>query len=501
MKVLLLTLFVLIGTLLLIVKFAVIKTHVLVPREKTLSFGSYLREEDRHRSPERTSRRIQTVVGSSLETELNHLEWYTCQANTDSRMRKPRNSTWTRLPSDREIFLLSSGYFDDRYASDGRRKNFVRLLALFQGEQHGRKKLYCNFRERDLSVEAKASEIWIPFWNTDSHAETLHSYLISCPLPDAANPPDSITVSASKPCEHEASLGIKREGYYRFLQRGRHRPKKFCLCVKPLLFSRRDISSDLIEWIEIQRLFGAGKIVFYVYGVHDNVRQTLEYYQGQGLVQIVPWSLPHKPLSSASDISQYFRNDIWQKRRTEVLPYNHCFYENLYQFDFVVPIDIDEIIVPKTYNTWTELFSEMERRNPRALVTYGSFSVLNAYFFKSWGQMDGNLLNIERYTERSSNFSQPGYSVKSFVNTRVAVSLFNHYALTSLQPTQKLNAHLNSEEIQMNHYKMSCPTSISSQCDGNYLKYHQKDTSVLKHVDEIVQRVKVAKDNIETIDT
>ena len=152
--------------------------------------------------------------------------------------------------------------------------------------------------------------------------------------------------------------------------------------------------------------------------------------------------------------------------------------------------------MPKTFGTWTELFRELERRNPKALTTYGSFSVLNAYFFKSWGRSGDNLLNIERFTERSSNFSQPGYSVKSFVNTRVAVSLFNHYALTSLQPTQKLNAHLNVEEIQMNHYKMSCPESISSQCAENYLKYHEKDTSVLKYAGEVAKRVTIAKENI-----
>ena len=30
----------------------------------------------------------------------------------------------------------------------------------------------------------------------------------------------------------------------------------------------------------------------------------------------------------------------------EVLPYNHCLYDNLNRFNFIVPLDIDEIIFP-----------------------------------------------------------------------------------------------------------------------------------------------------------
>ena len=30
----------------------------------------------------------------------------------------------------------------------------------------------------------------------------------------------------------------------------------------------------------------------------------------------------------------------------EVLPYNHCLYDNLNRFHFIVPLDIDEIIFP-----------------------------------------------------------------------------------------------------------------------------------------------------------
>ena len=62
----------------------------------------------------------------------------------------------------------------------------------------------------------------------------------------------------------------------------------------------------------------------------------------------------------------------------------------------------------------------------------GSFAVQNTYFFHKWdlerhNQTFPSFLDLKH---RTAKFSPLGHSVKSFVNTRVARTVFNHYALS-----------------------------------------------------------------------
>ena len=58
-----------------------------------------------------------------------------------------------------------------------------------------------------------------------------------------------------------------------------------------------DISRQLVEWIEFNKLFGASKIVLYIYQVHTNISKVLRFYQSEGLVQIVHWPFPEFRMS------------------------------------------------------------------------------------------------------------------------------------------------------------------------------------------------------------
>jgi hypothetical protein len=79
---------------------------------------------------------------------------------------------------------------------------------------------------------------------------------------------------------------------------------------------------------------------------HLHKKTALWPSQNEGLVELRQWQLPGVLPNSPEERRQLFRKNIWQKRRIEVLPYNECFHDNMYNFRFVVPVDIDEIIVP-----------------------------------------------------------------------------------------------------------------------------------------------------------
>ena len=107
------------------------------------------------------------------------------------------------------------------------------------------------------------------------------------------------------------------------------------------------------------------------------------------------------------------------------MPYNECFYGNMYKYKFVLPIDIDEIIFPIKFDNWNDLMDYVFRMDKTAEKTVGSFSVRNAHFFKkydsseNYSTLNETLVTAET-TERSANYSRPGERVKSFVNTQVS---------------------------------------------------------------------------------
>jgi len=131
--------------------------------------------------------------------------------------------------------------------------------------------------------------------------------------------------------------------------------------------------------------------------------------------------LPNDP----AERKAFLRKKIWQKRRSEVLPYNECFYNAIYNYKFVLPVDIDELIFPLKFDTWNQLMDHVFEMDKTAEHKIGSFSVRNAQFFKrsnfsiDSGAFNGKLITVDS-VERTANLSKPGERVKSFVNTQVS---------------------------------------------------------------------------------
>ena len=158
------------------------------------------------------------------------------------------------------------------------------------------------------------------------------------------------------------------------------------------------------------------------------------------VVQVIPWALPGHLPNDAEQRWHYLQDETWQRRRLEVLPYNHCLYDNLGRFKFIVPLDIDEIIFPVEDSNWSALLERVLYKQHGLLDSVASFAVQNTYFFSHW-----DLATMERKERfpslieskfRTANFSALGHGVKSFVNTRVARSLFNHYALSKFEKVE-----------------------------------------------------------------
>ncbi|KAF2359592.1 Glycosyltransferase family 92, partial [Trinorchestia longiramus] len=480
-----------------------------------------------------------TIENSDIRTRFDTLENITCHESRSLSSIEYNNELWQVVPN-RTIYLYNS-FYDVRYRYRGENFHFVRIIATSKGqlneglEGRDKRNLFCTFwfygEETPKIVVAELKEIWVREFNPHPPSGTYHSYLISCPLPHKYRLrntiPSHVSVSTSE-CEGLSNfLPVRKEG---LMEVRLGQPKKqYVVCVKGMNFLD-DISYRIIEWVEFIFILGATKIDFYVYYVHENVLNVLNYYESLGKVQVIATTLPGEQPNAIDDRTRYLKQNLWQKRRNELVIYNDCLYRNMYLYNFIIPLDVDEVPVPVKDRTWSEMFRRMFRERPTLLRKYASFSVPNAYFFSKWNQtvhttsapseLDFNsettsklFMNLNNYkkkfesklrfeasvarrkfhmlnhVKRSANFSKPGHNVKSFVSTKNTLLTFNHYALQALLPSLKNNLLLNSSLIQLNHYQEKCSRYILSQCINSFDRHSVVDNIIEKYSEELKARV------------
>lgn len=353
-------------------------------------------------------------------------------------------------------------------------------------------------------MEALVSTIWLDEWG-----ETVDSYagiLVGCQLSlDAVAEPSRVYVGP-QPCHKNASHSLTispRSGN----DAEEPRRRQFTLCIKGLDFDE-DISSRIVAFVELHRILGAQLFYFYVFNVHENVLRVLRLYERSNVIRWFNLTLPGDLPSEKNARRRLLRDDIWIKRRMELIPYNHCFYDNLHRSEFVLPIDIDEAIVPVRRRSWHELMLDERIKLGRSFKDFASYAVRNAYFFpelRTRNQTDRARPDTDPTdffadldyldTLRTASISPEGDSVKSFVSTRRALTVHNHYALTTLNPSTRRAHHFDPEDVLKHHHRA---------CDERHLDCDllmedvRIDESALKYADQLEARMRVFLNELET---
>ncbi|XP_068084146.1 uncharacterized protein [Anabrus simplex] len=416
---------------------------------------------------------MRTIVAYSLQRQLH--EQQRTPVHCDPQPVRPNltsHDVWQTLGADIHLY---SAYYDHRLTPF----NFVRIIGMERGST--RPVLFCQvwYDGHLLVIEALRTDIWVSHWDKRASEDVYNSVLLSCPIPPefsgSVNIPQSVSV-VLHPCE--------KSDVFLHINFHKARRRNFALCVKGMNFLDQDISVRLVEWIELNKLLGAEHFFIYVYSVHPNIQRVLNYYYGQGSVTTIPITLPGQQPNEPRFRSRFLKQNLWQKRRNELVPYNDCLYRNIDSYQFVLPLDVDEVIVPVKNLSWKAMFDELLKEDPEVFEKYSSFSVRNAYFFDSFPTSTEphipEFLHTMVHTTRSANFSPSGDSVKSFVITASALTVFNHYVLHPLSPTISRNLVLDTGLAQMNHYKTECSPVTVADCRTKYLRYRKRDTLLLK---------------------
>lgn len=358
-------------------------------------------------------------------------------------------------------------------------------------------------------VAAKPLEIWYHTWDLESQKiET--PLLLSCPLTETLHGPSVVAV-VMQPCDDPTNA-------FELIPSKNYKEKRlFTICVKDMEF-HKDISQNLIEWIEINKILGVDMIDIYVKKVTKATEKVLLHYQSEGYIRL--FNVPIKGNSSRS---------LWQRRRDHAITYNDCLYRNLEQSEFIVPLDVDEVILPKIVDTWPELLIRLQRLGWNT-SHYSSILIRNVFFFdfmqdvskyksikiegvkddtynkrddvrikispnleigniklvydsnSSIDSIDNDLneeyeilhakyknrcgrnlptLKLVSYVVSSAKISPFGMYSKSWMSTKKVLTAFNHYPLASVGSVQSpLGWSSPVKEVQLNHYKVYYITKL-----------------------------------------
>lgn len=159
---------------------------------------------------------------------------------------------------------------------------------------------------------------------------------------------------------------------------------------------------------------------------------------------------------------------------------------------YMIVIDTDEIIVPRTTSNYTSLIAELDRQRKAPGVPAYTYIFLNIYFLLDFGpdKTRPDYLRTMQHRHRVRPKSY-GYAPKSIVDPRQCSVLFNHYCGRYLiRPANnklKLTHRVPFATASSHHYRR-CGHFYAYSCDKLYAE-KTSDDFMLKYETQLDARV------------
>ena len=246
------------------------------------------------------------------------------------------------------------------------------------------------------------------------------------------------------------------------------------ICTTPM-FYKYDNVAQLVELIEVNRMFGVDRFVFYNLSISKNMDMYLRHYMSTGSVDVIQWHLPRgNPANSYGGV-YYF---------AQVAAYTDCLLRSLGKSTYISFTDLDEIIVPRAPGNINNLLDKYKY----GLAGKCSILIRNSFFRTDWPSDP----------ESESNPTVRGYQINTLLKTRRENKIWNSGMRS------KYIAKVSRLGLPGIHFPMHCGKSgrwvVADTKDALLHHYRAwdnttvhndavKDTFMYKHKDEIVSRI------------
>ncbi|XP_065365629.1 uncharacterized protein LOC135958665 [Calliphora vicina] len=360
------------------------------------------------------------------------------------------NTYWQTFYIDNSIFQLYGAYYDTRPKTGP----VVRILAMTNHQLNEFPIIYCQLWFEDdnrpvISTIREYKIIWEPTWGVK--AGVYYPYLMTCELPKNANitgdPTPKVVNLVGRQCDTASnSLRIVYDKPVNSEEK-----QEFAVCVKGLDFPYQDLSVRLVEWLELLKLLGVHKVYMHHLQVLNNISKVLNYYQAKGFVEIQNISLVGGVVGQPEVEHWLIKTYPLNRRLNELIPYNDCFYRNMYKYKYIALLDIDEIIMPiNNLKTWQQVVKRYDTGND----CYASLCATNVYFPSDNVPLrtHPSYMYMLNHVYRYKDFTKQRYHIKCLHNTQQVVTLHNHYPFSYLNASCK-PLDLPTSFAQLQHYR------------------------------------------------
>ena len=267
-------------------------------------------------------------------------------------------------PLQRTVDFVQVGdvYVYGAYLDLRQQGNFtVQILALKRNKDHD--SLVCHVVDG-----AKHHVLYAQAYRMcENHGKVYEGWIYSCVLPQTLQtlPHNISVVSLSQRQAHSktfTTLNLKTIPSKTASTAG-----QIGVCVPPL-FGDLNLSL-LINFIQMCKVLGAGKVFMYVDSVSSEIKKFLKYHsENDASLSVIDWNLPEN-VSGSED-------RIWY--HGQLLAVQDCLYHNMDSFHFLLFMDLDEMLVPQDTHDWQEMLTKVFTTETKQSVAALSF---NSVFF------------------------------------------------------------------------------------------------------------------------
>ncbi|KAK2706595.1 hypothetical protein QYM36_016581 [Artemia franciscana] len=300
------------------------------------------------------------------------------------------------------------------------------------------------------------------------------SVIISCRMPNVSHQrvPYAVGLIRKNTC------GTINNNALKVHRKKDSRQKHFAVCMKGLQFPD-DLSIKLVEWIELNKLFGAEFFSFYIYSAHENVEKVLKYYSDAGVAESLRITLPGT-LPNINEVRQKFYEGVGDAWPHEYIPINDCYMRNMKNTDYIVVADLDELIVPLNSDSWLEMLQRL------SLYNVSTLSFADLYFWDEVNKCDSSIpcyLHFMQRTLRAKKHFEDktiSHHYKSIHDTSKVVTVTHHFERVCFEKCKRYYVPI--EEAQLQHYRKTCIFDITNKmCYQNFKKGSFVQNSLWKY--------------------
>ncbi|ELT95423.1 hypothetical protein CAPTEDRAFT_208702 [Capitella teleta] len=335
---------------------------------------------------------------------------------TDSPVNHRSQPTWK--PISRYTYAYSA-FYDDR-----KTPHSIRVIIVLDEELSVRDKRCAIHLSDEMTIFVRGQFDPIGFGvrvNNTRYKE----FILTCPVPQGVSPPVSVSLGSAAPrvevvfpttLHHELGL---------------------CTCVS-VTFQEPDWQR-MVEWLEMQRILGVSQVFIYNNSIPagSKAATVLAYYQRQGFL-VLKHSEP------------FLRTDVTKEggvllHMSPVI--NDCMYRNMHRCQYIMVIDLDEVIVPRQHN---DLISMLVQLSLHEHKTQHNFR--NVYYFLNSSSNEPAESVFLRENFRLET-SPPLMSVKSIINPLTCTHMHNHRCWSGWDMQPELDV---APEIATNNHYKAC---------------------------------------------